>query len=264
MNPFYFGTSERRLFGLYEAARRGPARHAVVLCHPWGAEYLHAYRAMRQLSQMLAAAGIHSLRFDYFGTGDSAGEMTEARLSDWETDIQSAMRELMDITESPRVALVGLRLGATLAADVATKCGAEIDSLVLWDPVVRGEEHVEELRLACWNGAFVSSAPTERPPEIGGGYEILGFPLTAAMADELKNFDLTALAPALPERTLIVASQSLDSHAGLREGLRRRAAGPLAFEQVESLPSWIEWPLGDPRAGATPVKVLQRIVEWFT
>lgn len=263
MTPFYFGTAERRLFGIYEPARRAPTRHAVVLCHPWGSEYLHAYRSMRQLSHMLTAAGLHTLRFDYFGTGDSAGEMTAARLCDWEIDIQSAMRELMDITDSPRVALVGLRLGATLAANVAARSGAEVDSLVLWDPVVCGAEHVKELHLACQRGAFVSSRPVARPAEAGGGHEILGFPLTAVMAREFESIDLTALAPALPRRTLTVASQPLGSHVGLREALERRAAGPLAFELIESAPGWIEWPLGDPRAGTAPVKVLQRIVEWF-
>ena len=115
------------MFGIYEPARRGPGRRAVVLCHPWGAEHLHAYRSMRQLSATLTAAGLHTLRFDYFGTGDSAGEMTAATLDGWHADIRAAVQELLDTTGATRVGLVGLRLGATLAAKVAAKSRDDIE-----------------------------------------------------------------------------------------------------------------------------------------
>ncbi len=46
---------------------------SIVLCHPWGQEYLRAHRSMRQLGNLLAAAGHHVFRLDYFGTGDSGG-----------------------------------------------------------------------------------------------------------------------------------------------------------------------------------------------
>ena len=37
-------------------------------------EYMRTHKAVRQLTMMLAKAGYHLLRFDYFGTGDSAGD----------------------------------------------------------------------------------------------------------------------------------------------------------------------------------------------
>ncbi len=146
MNPYYFGTQERRLFGIYEAAQRSFANRGVVLCHPWGGEYIHAYRSMRQLSKMLSAAGFHTLRFDYFGTGDSDGDTVAGDLRGWETDIQAAVDELKDTTDSTRVSLVGLRLGATLAASLGARVGAEINSLVLWDPIVSGIEYLAEMQ----------------------------------------------------------------------------------------------------------------------
>lgn len=262
MNPFYFGTDERRLFGVYEAARPTTARHAVVLCHPWGTEYIHAYRAMRQLAKMLTAKGIHTLRFDYFGTGDSGGDTTACDLLGWETDVQSAIEELKDTAGTTVISLIGLRLGAALAASVAVRLGAEVDSLVLWDPVVSGTEHLAELHDAARTGWLAPRPAMARPAGEGGGHEIMGFPLAEAMATAFRRIDLEALAPALPDRTLIVASQLVGSHAGLQRALDRRQV-PLAIERVVSPPGWIEWPLGHPLAGTVPVKVLQRIVEWL-
>lgn len=262
MNPYYFGTHERRLFGIHEAPQRSLARRGVVLCYPWGAEYIHAYRAMRQLAKMLTANGLHTFRFDYFGTGNSDGDTKMGDLGSWETDIQSAITELKDTTGSTQVSLVGLRLGATLAANVAVCGGAEVSSLVLWDPVVSGIEYLTEIQRAARTGWLLPRSVLARPALRSRGWEIMGFPLTAPLAAALKRIDLAALSPALPHRTLVVASQPLGSHASFQRALDQRQS-PLAIEHIDSPPGWIEWPMHHPLAGTVPVKVLQRIVEWL-
>jgi pimeloyl-ACP methyl ester carboxylesterase len=263
MSPFYFGTTERRLFGIYEAARGSAAKGAAVLCYPWGSEYVHAHRSLRQLSSMLNAAGIHTLRFDYHGTGDSAGDMTDVRLMDWEADIQTAMTELRDITNATQVALVGLRLGGALAAKVASRTDVKVSSLVLWDPVLDGEEYISELHCESRTGAEAGRRPVARPAELGGGHEILGFPMTHNMAREIRNIDMISLVPALPERSLMIVSHSLASHVALRRACDQRP-GTLAIEAVADQRAWVEWPLGHPRAGTAPAKVLQQVVGWLT
>jgi pimeloyl-ACP methyl ester carboxylesterase len=262
MTPFYFGSSDRQLFGIYEAARCAPVKGATVLCHPWGPEYIHAHRSLRKLSNMLAATGFHTLRFDYFGTGDSAGDMTEAGLAGWEADIRTAMSELLDITGAKQVSLVGLRLGAALAANVAVAAGAKVSSLVLWDPVLSGEEHVRELHVESPPGVKGIKPPPIRPWEDGGGHDILGFPLTDQMASEMKTLDLIALASTLPARSLVVASHPLPSHDGLRRVLDENERHQ-AIELIADHPPWIELPLGHPLSGTAPVKVLRRIVQWL-
>ena len=87
---------------------------------------------MRLLANMLAAAGTHVLRFDYFGTGDSAGNMEDADLGAWFGDVETAVDELRDTIDAPQVALVGLRLGATLAGTVASMRRTDVNGLVLW------------------------------------------------------------------------------------------------------------------------------------
>ena len=136
MTPFYFGEGERRLFGLYDPAMGAGAR-AVVICPPWGPDHVAAHAPLRRLALKLAEAGHHVLRFDYFGVGDSAGDIEEGDLEGWREDIEMAIEEIKSIANVQRVCLAGLRLGATLAADVAAS-RRDIDTLVLWDPVVRG------------------------------------------------------------------------------------------------------------------------------
>lgn len=260
MTPLYFGDPQRRLFGLYSPASAGARRmRAVVLCPPWGQEYLRAHRSMRQLALRLNAAGIHVLRFDYYGTGDSAGDMVEGDLPGWESDIEAAIEELIDTTGAQRVGLVGLRLGATLAARVAARRRKEVESVVLWDPVVEGEEFVAQL-LALDAVEMGMQAPRQRP---GGhpGWQLLGFPVIPALRDELASAQLLPLVPALPARCLVIASGPSPSHLPLREALAARGEAAAAFEQIDSEPAWLEHRSSG--AGAVPVALLERIVGWY-
>ena len=255
MTPFYFGTRRRRLFGIYDPAKvsgNTPLR-AAVICHPWGAEYLHAHRSLRQLAVKLSLAGFHTLRFDYFGTGDSAGDMTDTDLAGWENDIETAMEELKDSTGAKRVVLAGLRLGATLAASVAAKRPKEVAALILWDPIVSGEAYLQSLGLFRKPKLGYGKGPIRRPAKVGGGYEILGFPLTAEMMQQYKAIDLTAQLPKLPVGTLHVVSERLPCHDTLERAIKEQQQTSSAIEYFGDPPAWIERP-GD--AGSVPVNVL--------
>ena len=147
LDPIFFGASPRRLFGVYDPADGNSSKglRAAVLCNPWGPEYIYAHRALRQLAKRLSLAGCHTLRFDYFGTGISAGDMVDAELAGWKGDIETAIDEVMDLTGAKRVALLGLRLGATLAASVAATRQKGVDALILWDPIVDGTTYLDSL-----------------------------------------------------------------------------------------------------------------------
>jgi predicted alpha/beta hydrolase len=105
MTPLYFGTGQRRLFGVLDPAQaRSSQAQAAVICYPWGPEYIFAHRALRHLSRQLAVRGFNVLRFDYYGSGDSAGDESEVRLSGWREDIVAAIEELKDISGTKAVA----------------------------------------------------------------------------------------------------------------------------------------------------------------
>lgn len=260
MHPFYFGSGRRRLFGIYEPSRLARSRsRAVLICHPWGAEYLHAHRSMKQLSGLLAAAGVDSLRFDYYGAGDSSGDDIDGDLSGWRQDIVTAAEEVMNLANTTRVTIVGLRLGATLAAQASIDLGQAASGLVLWDPIVDGQAYVDELYGTCRVQPLPIKEPVPRPANLGGGFEVLGFPLTGRMHTDLKGLFLPAIAEKIQCPVHAVVSGSEQASELARAALESIPA--LTVERIEALPVWLEdWPRN---SGVVPVKILQQIVQWI-
>ncbi len=260
MTPLFFGAGSRRLFGMYEPGRAvGRAPRAALVCYPWGQEYIRAHRSIRRLSNLLAASGRDTLRFDYFGTGDSAGEMVDADLTGWQKDIETAIDEVKDTSGASRVALIGLRLGGSLAACVAARRQRDVEALVLWDPVISGRRYLQELH--ALEASITSAAPTQRPSETGGGHEILGFPVTSAMTAELESFNLLSVTAQLPVRKLTIVTEPSPAYDDWMTAVDWPPDQPPTIEQMPCPPAWREdRSLG---AGAIPVNVLQRVIQWL-
>jgi alpha-beta hydrolase superfamily lysophospholipase len=144
--PVWFGSKDRPCFGWLHVPAGDSARAGVVICPPAGYEYISSHRTLRTLAERLAARGLVALRFDYDGTGDSAGgDKDPDRLSAWLTTITDA-RNLVCSTGVPLVAAVGMRLGATLAATAAGSEDSPFNAVVLWDPVWSGRTMMRQLR----------------------------------------------------------------------------------------------------------------------
>jgi hypothetical protein len=64
VEPFFYGTLARPLFGCYRLAR-SPRKRGVVLCPAHAHEYIRCHRAYRELATRLARAGYDVLTFDH-------------------------------------------------------------------------------------------------------------------------------------------------------------------------------------------------------
>jgi pimeloyl-ACP methyl ester carboxylesterase len=252
VNPLYLGSGDRRLFGIYQpaAVKRAHPR-AAVLCYPWGSEYVNAHRSMRHLATKLSQAGFHTLRFDFFGTGDSAGDLIDADLAGWEADTESAIEGLKDIAGTPRVTLIGMRIGATVAAGAAARLADEIEALVLWDPIVSGPEYLRSLHIAV---PVASAAPDKLAVA-----EIDGFPLSARMLREFEAIGLRADLAAAKQRTLVLVTERLASHPDLERDMPL-AVAHAALEFIDARCPWREEVT---LTGEVQVQAIQRIVEWL-
>ncbi len=156
----YIGEGDAATFGWYHSEPEAPARDRVaVLCAPIGHEYTRAHRSIRHLADRLARAGIPALRYDHHGIGDSpGGDLDPGRVAAWIEGIRKACAEPRAGSWARRTVLVvGLRLGATLAA-LASR-GTRIDDLVLWNPCVSGRAYVRELQAIAMSAERAGSAP---------------------------------------------------------------------------------------------------------
>lgn len=138
--PFYFGPG-RELFGFFHPALAATGT-AVLLCYPLGAEQIRCHRLFRQLAHALAEGGLPVLRFDYFGTGDSAGRSIEVDWTRCVADVAMAASELRMRSGCSRVLAFGARLGANAALAASA---ARFEGVVAWDAIDDGEAMVREL-----------------------------------------------------------------------------------------------------------------------
>jgi pimeloyl-ACP methyl ester carboxylesterase len=125
---------------------------------------------MHDLACSIAGAGLPVLRFDYHGTADSAGNGEDPdRVTIWIANIGAAINLLRRETGVSEVALVGLRLGALLAACAAAS-RRDVSGPALLAAPNSGKTYVRELQAL----AHLLVAPDVRASSFDG-LEIAGF-----------------------------------------------------------------------------------------
>jgi alpha-beta hydrolase superfamily lysophospholipase len=245
--PCYFGEDGRTLFGWNHLPQNAATIGAAVVCPPLGHEYMSSHRTLRHLADRLAASGIAVLRFDYEGTGNSGGEESDPhQFPRWIASVRDAAAELR--RRSGHVAaLVGLRMGATIAACAAREIDCE--SLVLWAPCVRGRTFVRELK-ALAQGANPSS-------DSGRGFEAVGFTVSGELQQDLGSIDLAAVTPRT--RRVLVAGRD-DVPESMRAFVRWSEAGIEVDSEV--LPGYPEMMVA-PHHTKVPLAAIDFIAGWL-
>jgi alpha-beta hydrolase superfamily lysophospholipase len=158
-------------FGWFHPPAAGAATgRGVVLCPPFGYDAICTGRGWRALAEMLASAGLPVLRFDYPGTGDSAGDEQPGLPRAWIASIGAAGEWLRAAAGAREVALCGFRLGADLAAAAAASSPRQVSALALLAPVGSGRAWRRQLMLAAAAGEEAAAASS-------GWLEVAGFRL---------------------------------------------------------------------------------------
>ena len=245
----YLGDGESSFFGWYHAEESAaPADRVAVICGPVGHEYTRAHRSLRHLADRLASAGTPALRFDYHGIGDSAGsDLDRDRVATWIGNIELAVECARGLSGRRSVVLIGVRLGASLAA-LASR-GIEVDELVLWNPVTKGKPYVRELQAIAASAARATTV-------VEGALESAGSVMTAQTLESVRAIDLLATPPRAG-RMLVAGRDDMAPDTALADRLSSEGA---AAEYVR-LPGWSGM-MAEHQYTVVPDAALDAIVGW--
>lgn len=254
IRPFYFGPDGRRLFAVYHPPQATPTMPiGVLLCNPVGFERARMIRSFACLASELAQRGFAVLRFDYFGTGDSAGTPEMVDAEQWVSDVGAAADALRRAAGTLRLSVIGQRFGANLGA-VASSRRSDIEGVGMWDPIPRSGDYLTELWDAhrVWLGR--EHGEGRRPPQRSG--EVVGFLVTEGMAQSIERLDLDRLDRSPARQILIYEGYREPRAAPLAEYYRRlggtveyrhhpcdpvpyREVGRIQRPAIESLKQWV-------------------------
>lgn len=246
----WFGPVDRPLAGWLHVPDDGRARGGVVICPPLGLEYVPSHRALRQVAEKLAARGVVVLRLDYDGTGDSAGDVDEPeRVAALFASIRHAVDEVRSVIGTAPVALVGLRMGATLAAALVggtEAAGPRVAALVVWDACRSGRAFLRQERSL---GLLVGC----RDPD-DGGVDAPGFHYTPSTVQDLGRVDLARL-PELPVPHVLVLGRTAQDAADVLP-----ATAGATRDTVAGMPEMLDVPSPSSLVATAAV---ERIVGWL-
>jgi len=271
VKPTFFG--DPPLFGMHHppSGTASKGGNAVLVCPPIGHEHTRAHRALRVLAEALARAGRPVLRFDYRGLGDSWGDLSDGGVDPWCEDLARALEQLQLLSRPRQIDVVGLRVGAALAATTLAR-GASARSpvrrLVLWDPTMSGESFLSvavRFQTAFLNdpARFPKLKARGRPSDgRAPGDDLLGYPYPAALRQSLLRLDLRSL-PSWPRVATHVVLSSPDPDTEKLAKALSSDGGRVTCEVVDEDGAWEDYSRHELtlRAGRSVRNIVQRLKE---
>lgn len=190
----------RRLFCLLLEPVFVKAHSAILFFPPFAEEMNKSRRIVACQARELAACGHRVMLLDPTGCGDAGGDFHDASWQVWLEDGLFAANYLAAQGAVP-LSLWGLRLGALLACELS-QAPLDIHRLMLWQPVLNGEQQIDQfLRLRTVGSAVNNTASFDRKAlwnelRAGRSLEVAGYELSSAMALEAAKVRLIDLRPA--------------------------------------------------------------------
>lgn len=194
--PFWLGDPARQLYAsLHRAAVAGP-RLGVLFAAPLFHEQPRSRRLLAEMASGFAAMGLPSLRFDFFGTGDSGGGSDQVDFTSMCADLTLAARALRVETGVERVVVIAWRAAALPVARWIRE-GGDPAVVVLWEPIADGAGWLADLQRA--DAAERNSASRYRPDHSGvvpaDERQLMGLAVSPRLLSDLAGARLSADAP---------------------------------------------------------------------
>ena len=188
----------------WEGAVRGTVVHA-----PAFAEEMNKSRhVVAAGARALAAEGYAVVQVDPLGCGDSPGDFGDATFGRWVDDV-AAVARAAHARHGGVLWLWGLRAGCLLATAALSALAPTPASLLLWQPVVSGRQHLAQfLRLASTGSALASGGGERTGAKDlrerlarGETVEVAGYRIAPGLAAGLDAATL-AVPPGFPGRVV--------------------------------------------------------------
>ncbi len=202
--PFFLPASGGQRYCLLHLPPPGRnPRGGILYVHPFAEELNKSRHVAAAQARAFAALGYSVLQIDLFGCGDSSGDFGEARWDIWHNDLHLACAWLAQRVDGP-LTIWGLRLGALLALDFASRAPLPLARLLLWQPETDGRRSIDRflrLRLAT---SMLAGGMREAPGHAraalaqGESVEVAGYLLAPELALAIDGASAAALLPSLP------------------------------------------------------------------
>ncbi len=251
--PFWLNADTAPIFcWLHLPKDRTISTMGMVVCNPLGYEYSHSHRTVRHLCDAVAASGQACIRFDYHGTGDSFSDLFEDnRIATFLENIHQVIQALKTKTGVTQICLLGIRLGATLAAEYCKN--NEVEQLILWSPCVKGRAYVREMKALEKLASHSDSVNAKEKDFIDSG----GFIVTNKTADVLSQINLLKQQYLVNNGILLIERNDIHPSEKLIQSL---TTTNIPFQQY-SMDGYLDM-MAEPQETVIPDKTINKIISW--
>lgn len=244
----FIGEAGHRRFALLRTPR-GASGDCTLVVPPFAEEMNKSRRLVTDFARRECDRGAGVLSVDLFGTGDSEGEFEAARIDTWISDLVAAT-EWCGALGWRVTSLLGIRLGALIAAMLVRRHELRLAHAVFWQPVTNGARFIDQFLRIRAMASCMEQGRSETVSELRGrlrtgeSLEVAGYMLSGALSADIDAMDLAnELTPSFPPvRWLdVMVDAALPVTTGTQRAIERlRATGcEIAHRQIAGEPFWM-------------------------
>ena len=175
-------------------AKKSQNSPVVLLVPPFAEEMNCSRRFFTKLRQTLMLRDVSEVWLpDLYGTGDSAGDFSDARWHIWTSDLRHTINQLRAENDVRPLIIFGVRAGCLLVDDVASDLDVPLDNIVFVSPETSGYDVIQQLlrlRVASrrfFGGKSETTAQLWDRFEAGGSVEVGGYIISPHLACDLRS-----------------------------------------------------------------------------
>jgi exosortase A-associated hydrolase 2 len=242
---FFTGSAGRKLMGFLHYASSPSNSIGIIYCHPFAEEKNMSHSLVVKSCRKFAKSGFHVMRFDFSGCGDSEGDLKDSTVSDWQYDLNQAIKIFKAEVGIEKYYLWGLRMGAGIAI-MHAKNDEQTAGLILWQPPLNFSIHIKQFLRRAFSTEITKKTPKSI---VRTSYEsvsdelkyIIGYPISKKLISSFRSIDNAPEKITLSKQVLIITVSLLDQ---LPPTLRvyvdniKKAGSQVTCKHITTEPFW--------------------------